>query len=157
MPYRLGWIEVFLPKWIVILSVDLAHLLPDLTTSEGEYLGSETDCGMVYHYKAERTCFSMIYNTSYIQITPEIYGFIKYSKLFVLTLYCWTPYRVFYYYQLIPIVHEHFFPVFSAGDWGGALGLFFGASLLSFIETIDFFLPSFSKPSTKKSVQKTTM
>ncbi len=28
--------------------------------------------------------------------------------------------------------------LYPIGDWGGALGLFFGASLLSFIETMDF-------------------
>ncbi|XP_072014236.1 acid-sensing ion channel 1A-like [Amphiura filiformis] len=30
-------------------------------------------------------------------------------------------------------------------DWGGALGLFFGASLISFIETIDFFCRDYSR------------
>ncbi|XP_072014394.1 acid-sensing ion channel 5-like [Amphiura filiformis] len=35
-------------------------------------------------------------------------------------------------------------------DWGGALGLFFGASLLSFIETIDFFCYDYMREKMRK-------
>ncbi len=40
MPYWFDWMEVILPKWTVILSTDLAYLLPEPTTSERQYLSS---------------------------------------------------------------------------------------------------------------------
>ena len=42
----------------------------------------------------------------------------------------------------------------STGDLGGALGLFFGASLLSFIETVDFW---FTRSGGKKNNEKTNV
>ena len=43
--YWFSWMAVFLPKWIVMFFSDLAHLLPDPTTSERQYLSSETGHG----------------------------------------------------------------------------------------------------------------
>ena len=98
MLYWFGWMTVFVPKWIAILSVDLAHLLPDRTTSEKQYLSAKTGYGYKWdsiikwkeHAFQSYTIHLISKYTSYPNNSRNIW-FPKYSKLFVLTLFIEKP------------------------------------------------------------------
>ncbi len=72
-----------------VVIADLAHLLPDPTTSERKYLSSETDYGhkrgSIVKQKEHALQWYAIQYTSFPNNSRNI-RFLKYSKLFVLTL-----------------------------------------------------------------------
>ncbi|XP_072045878.1 acid-sensing ion channel 4-A-like [Amphiura filiformis] len=87
----------------------------------------------------------IVYEVNYDALTETLNSFYLETDLAVLTTdYMRATYAFveIYYGDLVvqQIEEQKDYELFQfICDWGGALGLFFGASLLSFVETIDFF------------------